>query len=234
MTATGPRISRYNVKHHFFQKPTFFSLLIIAGLLFAVFTGPCSRARRSAPPVPAPADETRETVIRDVIDGDSVRDIEGREIRILGVNTPEWGEPFSRQARDYLERLLLNKSVTMVYGNERKDKYGRHLAHILVEEGEKKLLAGEELVRRGLANVYIIEPNVLFKERLTAAQRKAVDRKCGIWSLEVEPEPHYVVTTHRFHRPTCPHVKDWKHPKTMKNRDEILKLGKSPCRTCKP
>ena len=82
-----------------------------------------------------------------VVDGDTVI-VEGNSFRLLGINTPERGEYLYLEAKEFLEKNSLNKSLKV----ERKgqDRYQRELVYLY--EGNKNL--NLELVEEGYANYY--------------------------------------------------------------------------------
>lgn len=86
--------------------------------------------------------------IERVIDGDTVES--GESIRLLGINTPERGEEYYEEAKEYLESLILKKNVFLEYGKERKDKYGRILGYIF--DGEDNI--NIKMIEKGYANYY--------------------------------------------------------------------------------
>jgi hypothetical protein len=88
-------------------------------------------------------------IISRVIDGDTVEAGE-KTIRLLGINSPEKGELYYEQSKNFLEDLILNKSVRLVYSGERKDQYQRTLAYIYYQDENINL----KLVEKGLANYY--------------------------------------------------------------------------------
>jgi micrococcal nuclease len=203
---------------------------IAIALLAALLRGPC---RPDLPKTPPPATPIRETVAT-VYDGDTVATTDGRKIRLLGIDAPEAFTPFADEARDWVRRCVGGKPVILVFDVEREDSYGRTLAHVFVESAGGEQLVAEEVVRRGLALVYLKPPNLLFAERLIAAQRAAIDERIGIWSVPVKPEKSYVAGAYRFHRPSCPHAREVERPRIATDRTALLKEGKSPCRTCRP
>jgi len=93
--------------------------------------------------------ERQQVFVEEVIDGDTI-EADGMRIRLLGINSPERGEPFYEEAKSFLEKEILNKSVEIQLGIERKDKYGRVLAYVFYHGKNLNL----ELVKRGLANPY--------------------------------------------------------------------------------
>lgn len=87
--------------------------------------------------------------INEVIDGDTVK-INGSSIRMLGINTPEKGEFYYNEAKEFLKNLVLNKTVELEYGKERYDKYDRTLAYLFLgNEG-----VNIQLIENGFANFY--------------------------------------------------------------------------------
>jgi micrococcal nuclease len=182
-----------------------------------------------------PAD--RFTVLR-VIDGDTVELTGGDRVRLLGLDTPERGERFYTTAKELLARLVEGKRVRIEYGNARRDRYGRMLGYLFSDD---TLLANRVLIDSGLGYLYLFSDNDLASSEIKtmlAAQRNAIDRKVGLWSVSREPEEHYVATEHSFrlHRPNCASVRNLKpgHYRTFKTREEGLAEGLSPCRECKP
>lgn len=158
----------------------------------------------------------------------------GRMIRLIGIDARERESPFCEQARIALGELVGGATVRLVYEEEIEDRYGRTLAHLVAPGEGGGRHAGEELLRRGLASIYLIPPNLGLADRLIAAQRDAVAASRGIWSVPVTPEPFYVVGAYRFHRPSCPHAQSVPRPRRASDRRALLMEGKGPCRACRP
>jgi len=87
-----------------------------------------------------------------IVDGDTAI-INGNSTRFLGINTPEKGERYYQEAKDFLGGLILNKTVTLEYGAEKTDLYGRKLAFIFLDGKNINI----EQVRNGFANVYVLD-----------------------------------------------------------------------------
>ena len=114
-----------------------------------------------------------------VLDGDSLkikRDGMVYEIRLYGIDTPEYKQPFSNKAKQFTKRLTLGKAVFV----QKKDidKYGRIVA--LVSSGEK--LVNRELVREGLAWFY---PKYCLEQplcgELQSIEAQARKQRRGLW-----------------------------------------------------
>jgi len=116
--------------------------------------------------------------VKKVYDGDTVLLSDGRKIRYLGINTPEWQEPFYLKAKQLNESLVMGKDVRLEFDEERVDKYGRLLAYVYV--GEQMINA--KLIENGLAHAFFIPPDRKHNALLLKLQADAMERKLGIWS----------------------------------------------------
>lgn len=182
-----------------------------------------------------PADRFR---VARVIDGDTVELTGGDRVRLLALDTPERGERYYESAKELLARMVLGKLVRFEYGNARRDRYGRLLGYVYVDDS---LLTNRVLIDSGLGYLYLFEDNDLTRPQvkdMLVSQRNAMGRKVGLWSVRREPEEYYVATerSFRLHRPSCEAVRNLKpgHYRVFKTREEGLAEGLSPCRECKP
>jgi len=129
---------------------------------------------------------TEGVTIRYVVDGDSVILTDQRQVRLIGINTPEFGkdgrpdEPLAAAARDRLRELVQGKHVRLVLEEEQRDHYGRWLAHLQLPDDT---MVEEALLKEGLAAAIAIPPNVSQVHRLFAAEAMARATQRGIWSL---------------------------------------------------
>jgi micrococcal nuclease len=170
-----------------------------------------------------------------ILDGDTFVLSDGTHVRLLGIDTPEKGEPFADIAKGFSDSALGGRDVRLEYEKEPLDKYGRLLAYVYINSN----FINELLIRRGLARVYIFSKNERFNGRFISAQKDARKARAGIWSLPAPPsEPYYIAPggSFRFHRPLCTLIKNanMKKARKIKTRDEALDLGLSPCRECRP
>jgi len=122
--------------------------------------------------------------VRHVLDGDSVVLTDQRQVRLIGINAPEFGkdgrpdEPLASAARDRLRELVQGKNVRLVLEEEQRDHYGRWLAHLLLLDGSS---VEEVLLKEGLASAIAIPPNVSQWRRLFEAESDARTARRGIW-----------------------------------------------------
>jgi len=124
------------------------------------------------------------------VDGDTIKiapAIEGNdEVRLIGMDTPETKdpdegiEPYGTEATSYMTSHLAGEKVDLEFDQERTDQYGRLLAYVYHPGGG---MFNEDLVKKGYAQVYTVEPNDKYEARFEAAQQKARSADLGIWGL---------------------------------------------------
>jgi micrococcal nuclease len=177
-----------------------------------------------------------------VIDGDTLELAGGRRVRLLGIDAPEMahdGRPadfLAHKAKAVLSELTLNQKVHLEYDRLRYDPYGRLLAYVFLPDHR---LVNAEMVRRGLASVYSIAPNLRYQKVLLAAQQEAIGAERGVWRQRLKAdEPFYLGNRHtlRLHRPKCPlgaRMAPANRVRFSSLKDAYLQ-GYSPCRSCKP
>jgi micrococcal nuclease len=117
-------------------------------------------------------------------DGDTVIIDNNLKVRLLGIDAPELereGQPadfLAHKAKAELAKLIQGRRVRLEYDHLRYDQYGRLLAYLFLPDGA---MVNAELVRQGLARVYLFPPNTRFQEPLMVAQRQAIEARRGLW-----------------------------------------------------
>lgn len=177
-------------------------------------------------------------VIMRVIDGDTVELAGGDRLRLLGIDTPEKGELFYDSAAMFLESLVLGQKSRIEYADKRRDRYGRLLGFVYIED---TIFVNRRILAAGLGYLYLVKDQDLsrpkFKE-LLVAQRQAVGSKIGLWGIDRDYEDKYIASRQslRFHRPGCSSAGRIKQSniRTFEIMEEALFEGLSPCRICRP
>jgi len=119
------------------------------------------------------------TAIADyVIDGDTVKLRNGEKVRLIGINTPEMGQPYSSEAKNKLKELIEGKEVTLEKDITDRDQYGRLLRYIWLGD----ILINLEMVRLGYANSYSYPPDIKYQDQIVATEREAREEKIGLWA----------------------------------------------------
>ena len=118
--------------------------------------------------------------VTDVIDGDTFYLGNGDKIRMLGINTPESGRPYSEEATDFLTNMILGKEVTLVNDskNDDSDSYGRLLSHVYIND----TLVNYEIIKAGLAFWYPYTSGTDMDEMYEEAQQYASNNTLGLWT----------------------------------------------------
>jgi micrococcal nuclease len=116
-----------------------------------------------------------------VVDGDTLQLRGGETVRLLGIDTPEIGEPFARDAKLFTLQLVAHTALRLEFDEQLRDSYGRLLAFVYAETDEGWVLVNAELVRAGLAWLLFIPPNELHRDLLEEARHEAILARRGLW-----------------------------------------------------
>ncbi len=125
-----------------------------------------------------------EAIVERVVDGDTVVLASGERVRYIGMDTPELHHPrkpveaYAREAMEFNRRLAEGKPVRLEFDVERRDKYGRLLAYVYLQDGT---FVNAELVRQGYAHILTIPPNVKHADLFLKYQREAREAHRGLW-----------------------------------------------------
>lgn len=137
--------------------------------------------------VRCPADRIdHEAHVAHVFDGDTLRLADGSRVRFIGINTPEHGrdgtpdEPVARAATAALRELLAahGQRVGLRFDEERRDRYGRLLAHVYLPDGRS---LDRILLVRGLGLHVTVPPNTWNHDCYAAAEETAREAGRGVW-----------------------------------------------------
>jgi endonuclease YncB( thermonuclease family) len=143
-----------------------------------------------------------------VIDGDTLVLASGVHLRLIGINTPELAhgtgpdEPLADAARERLAQLVLDQRVRIEPGVESRDRYGRLLASVFLDDGSDVQAA---LLEAGLAQVIAVPPNIEHLQRYREAEAGARKAGRGIWGhpwFAAVPATALAANTSGFHRVT--------------------------------
>lgn len=138
-------------------------------------------------PLPAAFERGDWVQVVAIVDGDTLRIADGRQVRLVGLQAPKlplgrkgfrtW--PLADASKAALSRLALGKRLQLAYGGRRIDRHQRILAHLVDSDGAWIQAA---MLDAGMARVYSFADNrtaVRAMYRIEAAARAA---RRGIWS----------------------------------------------------
>ncbi|EKD34243.1 MAG: nuclease [uncultured bacterium] len=123
--------------------------------------------------------------VRKIIDGDSLVVATAHdtiEVRLYGVDCPEYDQPFSREAKRFTEDRVLGKKVMIE--PVARDSYGRLVAVVV---RDNKVL-NKDLVQAGLAWVYPGYCKKSFCRSWKESENFAHKERRGLWH-DKHPDP---------------------------------------------
>ena len=124
-----------------------------------------------------------------VIDGDTIdvltAKFETLRIRLSGIDAPELGQAFGRNAKAALSSLAFTRQVTIEW--HKRDRYGRLVGKVTLEGRDIAL----EMLTLGMAwhyRQFETAQRVADRGRYQAAEKQARAARRGLWS-DAAPEP---------------------------------------------
>jgi endonuclease YncB( thermonuclease family) len=127
-------------------------------------------------------------VVATALDGETLRLVDGSEVRLAGVEAPrrplalapdaEWAA--GESARSTLERLAAGKAVTLAETGDGPDRYGRRHAYVFLADGRS---LGGLLVAGGMARARWLPGEGDCFPAFLEAERGARSARAGLWAL---------------------------------------------------
>jgi len=189
-----------------------------------------------------------------VLDGDSLVVMHKgvkKEIRLYGIDAPEFDQPFGKQARQCARELVLNKKV-MVEPIE-IDRYGRTVAKVHTAEG----CLNELLIARGCAWVYTRYCRPADRKAWSVLEQSAREQALGLWAQpdpvapwefragkraaekkqpqKTKPVAGYYrgnTSSRVFHSPGCPYYSCKNCTAGFNSIGQAMRAGYTPCKKC--
>lgn len=132
-----------------------------------------------------PTGQLHSAEVSKVVDGDTLWLVDGRKLRLIGINTPELGfkdrspEPLAKFSHEALQAILADKrKIYLELGEQKTDKYGRVLAYVYID---KKTSVHALLLEEGLAFPITIPPNTKYTDCFQQLAGKARQSGLGVW-----------------------------------------------------
>ena len=115
-----------------------------------------------------------------MVDGDTIVLAGGERVRYVGIDAPEIsGEPehFGQEALEANRRLVAGERVRLERDVSDRDRFGRLLRYVYVDE----LLVNAEMVREGMVEVLVFPPDITYTSCLAALEEEAKEAQRGLW-----------------------------------------------------
>ncbi len=223
--------------------------------------------------IETPTVDASYIAVNRVVDGDTFEvTLNGKKekVRLLLVDTPESvhsdsskNTAYGKIASDFTKNLIEGKKVKLEFDVAERDRYGRLLAYVYLEDGR---MLNEILLQEGHAKVAVYQPNVKYVDKFRQLEKEAQAAKKGIWADGVSAfEPNnntntdtntnnntnntnndnssvvsgnYIANsnTGKYHLPDCRWVKEMSNSNKVpyKNKADAEKAGYQACKVCKP
>lgn len=178
----------------------FETILLVLSIFAGLEGGETVQPERKIPEPVIVQTQFQEGEIIRVVDGDTYEVFldKKEKVRLIGIDTPESVSPDKEKNReegirasDYAKELLEGKIVEVEFDVQERDRYGRILAYLYLEDK----MVNEILLEEGMAQVSTYPPNIRYAERFTELERKAREEGKGFWSgntdvKTVDPEDY--------------------------------------------
>jgi endonuclease YncB( thermonuclease family) len=106
--------------------------------------------------------KTKEHVVTQIIDGDTLILGDNERVRLIGIDTPERDEEGYQQAKEVLEALTPPGSIVSSWQDKDPyDQYGRSLLYLKNEQG---VFVNQAILESGWAVPLFFEPNTKYRE----------------------------------------------------------------------
>jgi micrococcal nuclease len=123
--------------------------------------------------------------ISHVIDGDTVTLSNGKDLRFIGINTPEVGEPCAAEATQKMKDLALGQYVRLEKDTSETDKYGRLLRYVYIGN----VFVNAEMVKTGFAETMTIPPDTSHSVEFKTLEKEAKAAHIGCLNKALTAQP---------------------------------------------
>jgi micrococcal nuclease len=125
-----------------------------------------------------------------VVDGDTIELENGDKVRYLNIDTPESKKPgtplqcYAKEAADYNQDLVLNKTVYLTTDIDPSDRYDRLLRFVFLSREDTDNVENSvnaKLIQNGFARSSIYKPNDTYELEFEEYELIAKNNNIGIW-----------------------------------------------------
>ena len=132
-----------------------------------------------------------------VVDGDTLKLSTGERVRLIGVDTPEvhYSDKLVRDSKksgrdiktiqaqgarssEFTKGLCQGRKVRLEYDVEKRDRYGRLLAYVYLDDGT---FVNARIIEEGYGQTMTIPPNVRYADLFRKLEKQARENDKGLW-----------------------------------------------------
>lgn len=146
------------------KRDTYIKKILLLFLLSIILLQACHKA-----------DNVAQVV--EVIDGDTILIDSGYLVRYIGIDAPEKDDFAYYNATVMNEKLVLGKKVILERDVSDKDRYGRLLRYVFIDN----TFVNAELVKSGFAFAQAYPPDIKYQVFLEALENEARQKRNGVW-----------------------------------------------------
>ena len=100
-------------------------------------------------------------------------------VRLIGIDTPERGEPWADDATQHVATRIGADPVYLAFDFRRRDRFDRLLAYVYLADGA---LLNAELITVGLARLYLRDETIHFYRQFERLEADARRGRSGVWT----------------------------------------------------
>jgi len=168
--------------------------------------------------------------VQRVIDGDSIEvilDGEIYQLRYIGIDAPEIGMPFFKEASEANDVFVGNQIVELERDISDTDKYGRLLRYVYLPDGR---MVNVELVGSGWASAIAYPPDIKHQDLIISSEQEAKNAGIGLWApLETPAQDLALSTEFDIHvDPACSQFNAPGNDNDNKNEEYVCIVNKGP------
>jgi micrococcal nuclease len=162
------------------KKQVIFLFILV---IFSLFISGCMTQQATKNLDTFNPENSEKIIVTKIVDGDTIIIQGGETVRLLGIDTPERGDDYYSDAKNFLENRILFKEVYLETDIEDRDVYKRLLRWIWLDNS----LINLEQIQNGYAISRLYEGEK-YQEQIKTAENLAISQKIGIWSRLSNPE----------------------------------------------
>ena len=146
------------------------------------------------------ANSAFSVTISHVVDGDTIALTDGNSVRLIGVDTSELHHPsrsteyFAVEAKVFVERMVKDRELKLVFGKEKHDKYDRLLAYVYLPDNT---FLNAEIIKQGYGFAYTKYP-FEFMGDFVQYETEARQAKRGLWAGDSLNELRWIKSQKRL------------------------------------
>jgi len=176
---------------------------------------------------------TQATVLR-VIDGDTIELAGGEIVRLIGVDTPETGEPGAGEATRFVRERVEGLTVWLEADGRDRDAHGRLRRYVWLRQPTNTQDANQ--IRRHQLNALLLSSGHARVMIVGNVRNEALFRQLAYTYTAVAVQSRFVGNRNSqiFHTLTCNSLPNPQNRVYFPTREDAIRAGHRACQRCRP